>query len=191
TPAPIEIPTSFDGRITVTVPSDAKIFVNGHRTTSTGEFRQYVSRNLRGSAGYTYQIRAEMEVDGQVVQDTREVSLRAGQIKHVSFSLDTPQRVATEEPARAAEASDTTLTLRVPADARVYLGGNPTAAVGNVRTFTTAGLAAGQKWDNYKIVVAVERNGQMLTQERVITLQAGDQPSLDFDFDTAKVADAR
>ncbi len=40
--------------LTVSVPADARVFVNGHATTSTGETRTYISRNLRPGATYTY-----------------------------------------------------------------------------------------------------------------------------------------
>ncbi|HEX5445689.1 MAG TPA: TIGR03000 domain-containing protein, partial [Pirellulales bacterium] len=45
--------------LTVDVPRDAQIFVNDRLTTSTGEHREYVSRNLKTDAQYTYKVRAE------------------------------------------------------------------------------------------------------------------------------------
>ena len=48
--------------LTVTVPADAKLFVNGHATTSIGETRQYSSAGLRPGSKYDYQVRTDLFV---------------------------------------------------------------------------------------------------------------------------------
>ena len=45
------------------------------------------------------------------------------------------------------------MTLNVPEGAEVTLAGNSTKATGEVRTFRTSQLAAGQIWDDYEIEV--------------------------------------
>ena len=49
----------------------------------------------------------------------------------------------------AAAATETALTLHVPADAKVYLAGNPTNAQGELRVYRTTGLSAGKAWNGY------------------------------------------
>ena len=78
-----------------------------------------------------------------------------------------------------------------PSDAKVFLGGNETSATGEVRTFSTSGLTAGQEWSNYKVRVEMVRNGEKVVREEVITLKAGDARTLRFDLDNEKVANAR
>ena len=72
-----------------------------------------------------------------------------------------------------APAVKTQLTLRVPAGAKVTLAGVPTKQTGEVRQFTTTRLANGQAWENYQVVVETERNGQVVREERTITLTGG------------------
>jgi uncharacterized protein (TIGR03000 family) len=81
----------------------------------------------------------------------------------------------------ASEAA-TTLTLNVPDDAEVVLAGNTTAMSGAKRVFATNQLSAGQTWESYKVVVKLEREGQMLTQERTLTVHGGESYELTFDF---------
>jgi len=77
----------------------------------------------------------------------------------------------------------TSVTVMVPEDARVKLGGVETSASGSVRYFSTSTLKDGEKWENYKVLVTVVRNGQELTREKMINVSAGGSQTLDFDFD--------
>lgn len=164
--------------LTVSVPSDARVFVNGVATSSRGAQRTYVSRGLTSGFKYTYEVRVETERDGKVVEEVKTVQLRAGENADLAFS----------QPRGAGE---TSLTVHVPADAKVFLGGNETTATGTVRTFTTTGLQDGQEWTNYKVRIELRRDGELVTREEVITLKSGDNRTLRFDIDSEKVADAR
>jgi len=77
----------------VWVPYDAKVFVNGVATTSTGSRRQYVSYGLKPNFTYTYEIRSEVVREGAggkptIVEDTRTVTLTAGERTSVAFSFN-------------------------------------------------------------------------------------------------------
>ncbi len=173
---------SMNGSLVVNVPADAKVFVNGLPTTSTGSQRTYVSKGLVPGQTYTYEVRAEVVRNGKTVSDTKSVKLTAGQEYAVAFSLDsTNEKVATEP-------QKTKLTLHVPVTAKVTLAGRETNTPGEVREFTTSKLAPGSTWDDYTVVVTLERNGQMLTKEQTISLQAGENREMSFDFDSAQVA---
>jgi uncharacterized protein (TIGR03000 family) len=82
----------------------------------------------------------------------------------------------------ATAAVKTRLTLRVPAEAKVTLAGVETKQTGEVRSFSTNRLTAGQVWDDYTVVVEVERNGQVLREERTIKLTGGTPQELAVDF---------
>lgn len=163
----------------VEVPPEARIFVNGRPTTSTGTRREYVSRNLKPGFSYSYEVRAEIIRDGQVVEETKTIDLKAGQVARLAFDLDAPQKV------------ETTLTVHVPADAKVYLAGNETTAKGQTRVFRTTGLRGDLRWDDYTVKVEVERGGRTIVEEKKVSLKAGDAKELTFDFEADKVADAR
>jgi uncharacterized protein (TIGR03000 family) len=159
----------------VNVPAEAKIFVNGQATSSTGEVRQYVSRDLSSGMTYTYEVKAEMVVDGKTVEQTKTIDLRAGSTSSLAFDFSNATPV------------ETSLTVRVPADAKVYLAGNATTASGEVRVFKTTGLSTGKGWNGYTIRVEFEKDGKTVTEEKVIDLAAGQSKEITF-FDVDKVA---
>jgi uncharacterized protein (TIGR03000 family) len=88
----------------------------------------------------------------------------------------------------SAPAAKTRLTLRVPAEAKVTLAGVATKQTGEVRQFATSRLASGQVWDDYKVVVELERDGQTLREEREIKLTGGQDQELQVNFDSTQVA---
>jgi uncharacterized protein (TIGR03000 family) len=100
--------------------------------------------------------------------------------------------VATESPRNVTVArtntAKTRLTLRVPAEASVTLAGVETKQTGDVRQFTTTKLASGQVWDDYKVVVTMERDGQTLREERTIQLTGGQAQELSINFDSQQLA---
>ncbi len=86
------------GVLTVWVPYDAKVTVNGLETRSTGSRRQFVSYGLKPGFSYKYVVRAEVVRNGQMQEDTRTVTLTAGQITAVAFGFNTtsPQVAAVQ-----------------------------------------------------------------------------------------------
>jgi uncharacterized protein (TIGR03000 family) len=167
-----------EGLLTVNVPEEAKIFVNGQATTSTGSTRQYVSRDLQNGLTYAYEVRAEIVRDGQTLEQTKTIDLRAGATSSLAFDFDGAQPV------------ETSLTVRVPAEAKVFLAGNATTASGETRVFKTTGLSNGKGWNNYTVRVEMERDGKLVTEEKVINLAAGETKELSF-FEVEKVASNR
>ena len=156
------------------VPSDAKVYINGRLTKTPGAQRQYVSRGLMPGYGYGYEVRAVIERDGRQLTDTQVVRVHAGEAAQVAFAFDRTAPAAVQ----------TTVTLHVPQDAKVTLAGNETRATGAVRRFSTTELPQGTRWQDYRIEVAVNRDGQWVRHEKTITLTGGD--SVTFDFDAAE-----
>jgi uncharacterized protein (TIGR03000 family) len=155
--------------LTVAVPDDARVFVNGNATTSTGVVRQFVSRGLKSGKSYRFQLRAEMDaVDGQVLTEEKELVVTAGEQKQVQFAF-----AGSDSPI------ETAVTINVPQGAKVSLAGNPTKATGETRTFRTSQLKPGQVWDDYEIEVKV---GEQVKRQS-IRLIAGDKLELTFNFD--------
>jgi len=76
------------GLITIWVPYEAKVTVNGNPTKSTGSRRQFVSFGLKPGYSYKYEIRAELVRDGQTVSESKTVVLTAGQREGVAFGFN-------------------------------------------------------------------------------------------------------
>lgn len=175
---------SFDSSavLTVSVPADAKVYINDDATKSTGDVRHYVSRGLIPGAAYTYRVRAEFSRNGEVVNQTKSVRLTAGSSATLDFS-----ETATED-AIASDPVETKLTLHVPADAKVILAGNEMRQTGETRHFVTSQLTPGQAWNDYVIRVEADRNGQIVSSVRTLTLTGGESREMTIDLDAPKVA---
>jgi uncharacterized protein (TIGR03000 family) len=98
--------------------------------------------------------------------------------------------VTTNTVAASAPAVKTQLTLKVPADAKVSLSGVATKQTGEVRQFTTTKLASGQAWENYQVVVEMQRDGKAVREERMITLTGGVPQELSIGMPTTTLAQA-
>ena len=82
------------GLIAISVPAEARVFINGLQTKSQGPYREYVSYGLKPGSTYKYEIRAEIQRGGRLVRDTRTVYLTAGARKQLAFHLDAEPQAA-------------------------------------------------------------------------------------------------
>lgn len=174
--------------LSVHVPADAKVFVNGLLTRSTGSDRRYVSNGLRPGFNYTYELRAQTERDGRMVEESKVVQLQAGQTAEVNFGLNGGEQA--DERTATKPIIKTSLILHVPADAKVFLSGNESKSTGTTREFVTTKLVEGQNWDNYVVRVELDRNGEKLSKTEKISLAAGESRELTINLDAAQVAQA-
>lgn len=173
-PAQPEAPIETEAAIRVSVPADAVVFVNDRPTTSTGAERNFVSRGLTGGRTYAYKLRVEFTREGEQVVENKLVRLQAGQTIDLNFGAGA--QVAKEESAA------TNLTLHVPAGAKVTLAGAATKQTGELRTYSTDSLTAGQEWAGYVVRVELERDGKTLVEEKSLTIVGGEKYDLSFDF---------
>lgn len=167
--------------LTLDVPEDAKVYINGLLTKTPGTQRTYVSRGLDPGYRYTYEIRAEVVRNGQPVSEQRVVELQAGQTQTLAMDLRAIQP-------RSIELDSTTLIVRVPSDATLSLEGAETAASGETRKFETSILKEGERWEDYRVVARIQRNGREIVQEQTLTLVGGQAQEVEFDFDASQIA---
>ncbi len=84
-------PTPADsGLLTVVVPFDAKVYINGLETKSTGSRRQFVSYGLKPGYSYRYDIRVELVRDGKLEVATMTKVLKAGSREFATFPFQKP-----------------------------------------------------------------------------------------------------
>lgn len=145
--------------LSLNLPLEAKVYINGKLTKTEGRLRQYVSRNLTKQKEYRYRVKAVVEKDGQRIVRTKMVSMKPGKDRVVNFDFSRPQV--------------TTLVLKVPVDAEVYLDGNKTNARGSIRTFSTEKLTDNQAWKDYQIEVRYLNDGRQVVKTRSLDLIAG------------------
>jgi uncharacterized protein (TIGR03000 family) len=185
------VPSDDSVALTIDVPANAKVFINGRATSSTGNNRRFISRGLQPGYSYAYEVRAELNVAGEPKTYTKVVKLQAGQTADVAFSFN-PQEDAEDLVLNdaAGEPLVTTLKVNVPADAKVYLAGHETTSTGEVREFSTTKLDGDKAWKAYPVRVEYQRDGRTLTREQVVTIEAGQSKEVTFDFDAPEVAQA-
>jgi uncharacterized protein (TIGR03000 family) len=93
-PSPVMPKTSAtsantSGIVTVWVPYDAKVTINGLETRSAGSRREFVSYGLKSGLSYRYVVHAQVVREGKILEDTQTVTLTAGQIEAVAFGFNT------------------------------------------------------------------------------------------------------
>jgi len=88
-------PTAADtGNLTVWVPNEAKVTINGMLTKSTGSKRHFVSYGLRPGYSYKYVVKAEIVREGKIVTEEQTVALAAGDRSGVAFGFNVPEGLA-------------------------------------------------------------------------------------------------
>jgi uncharacterized protein (TIGR03000 family) len=95
-PAPEQVPapkkeegktTALDrARLIITLPEDAKLYVDDQLTKATSDRRVFSSPGLDEGQTYYYVLRAEVVRDGKTQSETKRVLLHAGEVVETSFS---------------------------------------------------------------------------------------------------------
>jgi uncharacterized protein (TIGR03000 family) len=83
---PIEIgPPPGKAELTVQVPADAVVTLEGRPTKQTGPVRKFVTPQLDPGVEYVYTIKATWTANGKPVEETMKVTVKAGDAKSVAF----------------------------------------------------------------------------------------------------------
>lgn len=72
-------------QLTLELPADAKLFVDGQATKGTGAARPFHTPALPAGQSFFYEFRAEVEVNGKTEVETKRVVVRAGETLTESF----------------------------------------------------------------------------------------------------------
>src|SRR5437762_1677949 len=78
---PIQTPTPKQGEgasLKFQLPADARLFVDGQRTGTTGAERAFVTPALTPGQKYYYDVKAELDVGGKTVTEEKRVIVEAG-----------------------------------------------------------------------------------------------------------------
>jgi uncharacterized protein (TIGR03000 family) len=77
--------------IRMKLPGDAEVWVEGIKTSQRGPVRSFVSPPLDPDKRSSYQVRARWTEDGRIVEQTRQVNLRANTWTTVDFTRPAPR----------------------------------------------------------------------------------------------------
>ena len=79
-------PGAAPARLTIEVPADAKLFVDGQLTKGEGTTRNFHTPELPKDQTFFYDLKAEVVVDGVPVTETKRVLVRSGEVLTEAFS---------------------------------------------------------------------------------------------------------
>lgn len=83
-PSPLPLATNA-AEVDIRVPANADLWFNGAKTRQKGSYRQFETPALQPDQNYIYEIRARWMQDGQEVDQTQNVKVRAGDRVMVHF----------------------------------------------------------------------------------------------------------
>ncbi len=83
----IDVRSSRGVVFTIWAPNQAKVYVNGTATKSTGTKRTFASVNLKPGLKYQYVIDAVVEKDGKTYSESKTIVVSAGDVKTVAFAF--------------------------------------------------------------------------------------------------------
>lgn len=86
-------------RVRVTLPANAELWFDGHRTSQTGSVREFSTPPITPGTEYSYQLRARWTRDGHEVERTRNIEFQAGD--RVAVNLMSPSGKAPATPSTA------------------------------------------------------------------------------------------
>jgi uncharacterized protein (TIGR03000 family) len=81
--------TANEGTISILVPDNARVTINGYVTKSTGRVRRYVAQDLKPGLVYPFTIQVDVVRNGHTLTESREVRLTGGSLEAVVFNFDT------------------------------------------------------------------------------------------------------
>ena len=94
----IEPVAGDSGVLTVWVPYEAKVTINGLLTKSTGSKRHFVSYGLIPGYTYKYVVKAEVVREGKILTEEQTVSLTAGARNGVAFGFNVRNEELAQSP---------------------------------------------------------------------------------------------
>lgn len=82
-------------KLTLSVPADASVYLDGEDTISVGKIRKFSTNELaNGKAWKDYEVRVEVERNGKLVVQSRKISLVAGDAKQLEFKFEADKNLA-------------------------------------------------------------------------------------------------
>lgn len=161
--------------LTLEVPEDAAVYVNDQKMKTKGAKRSFVAKNLRYDRPNTYEIRVVTIENGEELTQTKVIDLTPDRDSRLAFDFEREVLPVTS------------LTLRVPENAKVRLAGVETESVGGLRYFYTNTLDDGQVWSDYEVEVQWEENGETIVKTQTVELMGGSPLQLQFGEETAEM----
>lgn len=71
--------------ITIELPKNAKLYVQGQQMDIDSTKQEFVTPALERNTRYSYTMKVEADLDGEMISETKKVGVQAGQALNVNF----------------------------------------------------------------------------------------------------------
>ncbi len=154
--------------VVLTAPANVQLSVEGRAIPRTANEETFRTPELEPGYSYTYTIKAQVVRGGKTVAYFKQVKVRAGETSSADFTK------------LMNEGKDTArVTVKLPADARLYVDDVPCPLTSTTRSFDTPALNAGQRY-YYTLKAEVVRDGETRTAKKRVLVEAGKQITVEF-----------
>jgi uncharacterized protein (TIGR03000 family) len=154
--------------VVLKAPANVQLSVEGRALTRSASEETFRTPELEPGYSYTYTFKAQVVRSGKTVAYSKQVKVRAGEISTADFT-----KLATE-------GKDTArVTVKLPADARLYVDDVLCPLTSATRTFNTPELDAGQRY-YYTLKAEVVRDGGTRSATQRVLVEAGKQVRVEF-----------
>jgi uncharacterized protein (TIGR03000 family) len=164
--------TATQATVVVTLPADAKLFVEGKLIDQTGPIRAFRTPELQPTpAGQSYEYTMSIEVvrNGRTFKPEEKVRVEAGKVARVNFAEPGPGSGNTAQ-----------IRVRMPADAVLTIDGRSWSATEGQAIIRTPELRAGQD-HFYQLKIEVVRRNERHTMTRDVAFRAGQELQVEFE----------
>jgi len=86
-PAVVAADTKAPARLTLTLPAEAKLTIDGHETKATSATRVFITPPLDNGKSYTYTLKATVPVGSKMEVITKDVTVVGGQDTIATLTL--------------------------------------------------------------------------------------------------------
>jgi uncharacterized protein (TIGR03000 family) len=154
--------------VMVKAPLDVLLSVEDSDLPRTASEQAFRTPELKPGYMYTYTFKAQVVREGKTVAYTKRVNVRAGESATADFTK------------LAAEGKDSAkITVKLPADARLFVDGTLCPLTSEMRSFTTPELVAGQRY-YYTLKAEVVRGGETRAARKRVIVEAGKDVAVEF-----------
>jgi uncharacterized protein (TIGR03000 family) len=165
--------TANQATVTIQVAEGAKLTIDGKAIAMTGTTQTFFTPELDPSRVYFYEMKATAKKDGKELSANKKVAVRAGEKVKVDLRELKPWK------APSPEKEEASLSVKLPADARLYVDGVLCPLDSSERNFETPPLEKGKQF-TYTLKAEVVRDGKTLSETKRVPVEAGQQVSVEF-----------
>lgn len=174
TPQTTESGAANYATVVVTLPADAKLFIDGVLSTLDTAVRVFRTPELRPGVKYSYELKIAVDRGGKPQETTKIVDVEAGKTARVHF------------PEPGAAGSTARIQIAMPANATLYVDDAKWPSPGSA-TIQTPPLETGKDYE-YKLKLERPTDGTPEIITRTVVIQAGSDVKVDFNLAADAVA---